>query len=256
MTSWGSIAASLWRDNRSPLKRGMRHASTQRGAGDGSECTAGGEDGDDGDDGAANHDGGGDAEVQVGEARALTDCGKCINCRDKCKYGGPGKRRQKCIVRQPPASGEPRAAAPPRKRAAPRPSAAKPRRVLKAAHVLPYSSGYHAAEPQLPTTPDAAAMLLGLSATGGAPASTHAVAEEVEVEVEVELEDWPAPATPTAEAPWSPWEDARLVDAVRRRGEGAWTAIAREELRGRTRHAIRNRWRRNPRVRQLAAAMH
>ena len=27
------------------------------------------------------------------------DCGKCVHCLDKVKYGGPGKRKQKCSLR-------------------------------------------------------------------------------------------------------------------------------------------------------------
>ena len=28
------------------------------------------------------------------------DCGKCINCRDKVKFGGPGRKKQKCLKRK------------------------------------------------------------------------------------------------------------------------------------------------------------
>ncbi len=28
------------------------------------------------------------------------DCAKCINCRDKVKFGGPGRKKQKCLKRK------------------------------------------------------------------------------------------------------------------------------------------------------------
>ena len=27
------------------------------------------------------------------------DCGQCRNCRDKVKFGGPGTKKQKCMLR-------------------------------------------------------------------------------------------------------------------------------------------------------------
>ena len=37
--------------------------------------------------------------TKCGECQACTriECGKCIECEDKPKYGGPGKRRHACI---------------------------------------------------------------------------------------------------------------------------------------------------------------
>ncbi len=27
------------------------------------------------------------------------DCGKCVFCKDKVKFGGPGKKKQRCLLR-------------------------------------------------------------------------------------------------------------------------------------------------------------
>lgn len=33
------------------------------------------------------------------QACTVTDCGQCINCLDKPRFGGPNKRRRKCVQR-------------------------------------------------------------------------------------------------------------------------------------------------------------
>ena len=36
-----------------------------------------------------------------GETACLTpDCGSCSNCKDKPKFGGPGTKKQKCMIRK------------------------------------------------------------------------------------------------------------------------------------------------------------
>jgi hypothetical protein len=36
----------------------------------------------------------------VAPADRMQDCGECVYCLDKPKYGGPGTKRQKCVLKQ------------------------------------------------------------------------------------------------------------------------------------------------------------
>lgn len=227
-STWGSVAASLWRADRSPLKakRDREDSGPVLGTpGDGS-CGGSGSDGAESGgarsaqsvevevevasspgsaDGANSDRSVLSAEVEV-EVEAQADvaadddhekehaavgsgalvaaaphavspsagreCGRCINCRDKPKFGGMGTRKQRCIQL---------ADAPKRRRVSRKavplptaPDAPPPVRPLKAADVIPAHAARAAAarvamevcggdeSPRGMATPAVAAMLLGL----------------------------------------------------------------------------------------------